>query len=270
MSEGRGFVLVRGGGDLGTGIAHALVQAGERVVVQDLSRPTALRLTVAFASAALSSDRVTVEGVECEHCVTPPEVQVAWAAGRVALWTGHVRDLDLVPSVVVDARMRGLIGAVPETTIDDAALTIGVGPGFTAGENVHVVIESNRGPNLGNVITEGQAEEHTGRPGEVEGYREQRLLVAPCRGTFERTVGIGAFVEVDDEVGDVDGVPVIAHLAGMIRGLKLSGAEVAAGNKVGDVDPRRDPALLEKMTDKALAVGRGVVEALSLRRPPCT
>ncbi|MCC6528398.1 MAG: hypothetical protein IT373_37480, partial [Polyangiaceae bacterium] len=138
------------------------------------------------------------------------------------------------------------------------------GPGFVCGRDAHYVLESNRGPSLGRVLSEGSAETHTGVPGEVAGHREDRLLRAPCAGAFTRTRELGDFVEPGDTVGTVAGRAVVARLAGMIRGLKLSGVEVGAGHKVGDVDPRRDRALLGLMTDKAIAVGRGAVDALRL------
>jgi xanthine dehydrogenase accessory factor len=123
------------------------------------------------------------------------------------------------------------------------------------------VIESNRGPRLGEVITAGRAEDHTGVPGEVLGYREQRVLRAPREGSFVRVLSPGDFVDEGDVVGQVEGVPVRARLRGMVRGLKLTGVAVGSGHKVGDVDPRRDRGLLAVMTDKALAVGRGAVSA---------
>ncbi|MBX3470025.1 MAG: EF2563 family selenium-dependent molybdenum hydroxylase system protein [Planctomycetes bacterium] len=270
--------LVRGGGDLGTGIAHALHQGGWRVVVVDRPLPSALRLTVAFAAAAVAPDgRVIVQGVEATRCDAPADVRAAWGRREVALWTGAEADLRLRPDLLVDARMRAL--TEPSTRLDEAPRVVGIGPGFRAGVDAHAVIESNRGPRLGRVITEGAAEPHTGVPGAVAGYRRERLIVAPCAGTFRRSRDLGDPVEAGDVVGQVQGEageqPVRAGLSGMIRGLKLSGVWVGAGHKVGDVDPRRDPALLLEMTDKARAVGRGVLEAVALlapdeRRARCT
>ncbi|RMG10865.1 MAG: EF2563 family selenium-dependent molybdenum hydroxylase system protein [Planctomycetota bacterium] len=267
-----GFVLVRGGGDLGTGVAHALAGAGWRVLVVDLPRPTALRLSVAFAAAALRG-WAEVEGRVALRCGERREVEAAWRAGAIPLWVAPEARLGLRPLALVDARMRGLRGAYPPTRRGEAAWVVGIGPGFTAGDDCDVVIESNRGPRLGAVIATGSAEPHTGRPGLVQGHRDERLLRAPCAGTFVRRLDLGDFVEPGDAVGSVRGRPVRARLAGMIRGLKLTGTAVGAGHKVGDVDPRRDPALLLRMTDKARAVGRGVVRALEqagiARRTAC-
>ncbi len=244
-------------------MALALFDAGRRVVVVDRPLPTALRLRVAFAAAAVEGS-VRVQGVEAVHCLSRREVLAAWDAGQVPLWTGDETDLGLKPAVVIDVRMRSL--SEPRSGIDDARLVIGVGPGFTAGVDAHYVIESNRGPRLGRVIAQGAAEPSTGVPGAVEGFRRERLLVAPCAGTFQRVRDLGDLVDPDDVVGHVAGQAVRAQIGGLVRGLKLSGVTVGVGHKVGDVDPRRDPALLEAMTDKALAVGRGVV--LCLKSPP--
>jgi len=253
------LVVIRGAGELGTGVAHALVQAGARVLLLDRPLPRALRLTVAFAYAAVQ-ERTTVEGVEAVHCRSEQEVVAAWAAGSVPLWTRAERELALAPEVLVDARMRQVTEPLPLRGA--ATLTVGIGPGFVAGEDVDFVIESNRGPALGRLLARGSAEAYTGLPGLVAGFREERILRSPCAGPFERRRELGDLVAVGELVGEVQGEPVRARLAGMIRGLKLSGVLVGASHKVGDVDPRNDRTLLTTMSDKARAVGAGVVSAL--------
>ncbi|MBW2523514.1 MAG: EF2563 family selenium-dependent molybdenum hydroxylase system protein [Deltaproteobacteria bacterium] len=255
------LVLIRGGGELGTGVGHALARAGAQVVVLDRPLPSALRLGVCFASAALEG-RVTVAGVTAVHCDEPGAVSTELAAGHVALFTGDEVALALRPDALVDARMRRL--TEPLSRRDEAPVVVGIGPGFEAGGDVDYVVESNRGPHLGQVVREGAAEAHTGIPGDVEGRREERILRSPAKGRLERVLGLGDFVEQGDVAAYVDGAPVRARLRGMIRGLKLTGVAVGAGHKVGDVDPRRDRELLRTMTDKAQAVGRGAVEALRL------
>lgn len=259
-------VTIRGGGEMGSAIAHAFALAGLRLLVLDRPLPGALRLGVAFAAAAVSADgRVTIEGITAARCRDRREIEAAWARGEIALWIDPWTDptvATLRPGVLVDARMRSL--TEPMTRLDEAPLVIGVGPGFDAGRDCHYVIESNRGPRLGAVITSGPADSHTGVPGDVLGFRDERILRAPRTGRLERARDLGDFVEPGDVVATVDGAPVVARLGGMIRGLKLSGAEVGAGHKVGDVDPRRDRALLSCMTDKARAVARGALEAAVL------
>jgi xanthine dehydrogenase accessory factor len=253
------LAMIRGGGELGTGIGRAFALAGLRVIVLDRPLPTALRLRVAFAAAAVEG-RVEVEGVTAVHCRARGEVEAALARGEVAVWTGAPGELGFAPDVLVDARMRSL--TAPMARLGEAAVVIGVGPGIEAGRDAHFVVESNRGPRLGAVIRAGQAEPYTGVPGDVLGLREPRILRAPRAGTLERVRALGDLVEAGDVVATVRGEPVRARLAGVVRGLKLTGVEVGEGHKVGDVDPRRDPALCDVMTDKAKAVGRGSLRAL--------
>ncbi len=255
------LALIRGGGELGTGVAHALFGAGLRLVVVELVLPRTLRQGVAFATAAVDG-QISVGGVEAVHCGDRDAIEAAWAAHQVPVWTGDEPSLGLRPTVLVDARMRRL--TTPLSTIDEAPVVIGIGPGFVAGQDVHYVIESNRGPRLGQVITRGSAEAHTGIPGEVLGLRDKRLLRAPRAGTLTRTAAPGDFVEEGEVVAQIDGEAVRSRLRGMIRGLKLTGVPVGAHHKVGDVDPRRDRSLLKTMTDKAKAVGQAAVTAVTL------
>ena len=259
----RALAVIRGGGELGTGVGHALALAGLRVVVLDRPLPGALRLEVAFAAAAVSG-RVEVDGVVAVLCADRAAVDAALARGEVAVFTGPAAALALaggvLPDVLVDARMRSL--TAPMARLDEARVVIGVGPGIEAGKDAHFVIESNRGPRLGELVRTGAAEAYTGVPGDVLGVREPRILRSPAKGALVRARELGDFVEAGDVVATVAGEPVVARIGGMIRGLKLTGVEVDAGHKVGDVDPRRDRALCGAMTDKAKAVGRGALRAL--------
>lgn len=260
-SDRKPVVLIRGGGELATGIACAMNRRGALVVVTDRPRPTALRLGVTFATAVLKG-RMTVEGVRASHVNRREEIEAAWARGEVALWTAGERALDFAPPLLVDARMRQLSEA--QTTIHDALVVIGIGPGFEAGVDADYVIESNRGPALGEIISTGRAEAHTGIPGDVLGFREERILRAPRAGKLVRVGDLGDFVAAGDIVARVGDDPVRARLDGMIRGLKLTGVDVGAGHKVGDIDPRRDRSLLSTMTDKARAIGLGAVRAAEI------
>ena len=253
--------VLRGGGDLGTGVALALLRAGWRVVVHDRPRPTALRLQVAFAYAAVVG-RWQVAGVTAVRADDLEAVRGALAMGDVAVWVGGLDVLlgGLTPDALVDARMRGLSSR--DLDIGAAPLVIALGPGWVAGRDCHAVIETNRGPDLGKVIAAGSAQAHTGVPGELLGRSHERVLRATVAGKLVRALEIGDFVCAGDVVAHVGGEPVIAAIDGMVRGLKLDGCEVGAGHKVGDIDPRRDPGLLAEPTDKALLVGAGVVRAL--------
>ncbi|PIE16181.1 MAG: molybdenum hydroxylase [Proteobacteria bacterium] len=254
-------VFMRGCGDLGTGVALALVAAGYRVLVIERPRPTTLRRQVALSTAAIEG-RVTVGGVEAVHAETLDAIDEALAAGQVPVWTRGEAALGgrYRPDAIVDARLRGL--AEPSLDKAEAPVVIALGPGYVAGRHCHYVIETNRGPSLGAVLERGQAEPHTGVPGTVAGEAARRILRSPVAGVFTGIRGLGELVEAGEVVGTVDGVPVRARLSGMIRGLLLDGHAVPAGKKVGDVDPRGADAPLSEPSDKSAAIGAGVLEAL--------
>jgi len=256
------LVVVRGGGDLGTGVAHALCGAGYRVLVLETDRPRAVRRAAAFAEAVYAG-RAVVEGVEAILVPTP---RAASALGGGALPVAVDPEGALVrslrPAAVVDARMaKRNLG----TSRADAPVTIALGPGFEAGRDVDVVIETNRGPAMGSVIERGAAEPDTGVPGELGGVALERLLRAPASGEFRATRRIGDLVREGDVVGAVGGAPVAARISGVLRGLAADGLPVASGQKVGDVDPRGAEVDATLISDKARAVGRAVLAALRAR-----
>lgn len=268
-----GLVVVRGGGDLGTGVAHRLWSAGYRVVVLETERPTVLRRTVAFAQAALSGSTV-VEGVEARR-IAPGDLDefVANLGGSGAGnsrtprlgWVPVVVDpcgrtiSDLRPDAVVDARMAKVnLGTVRE----DAGVTIGLGPGFTAGEDVDYVVETARGHSLGRLLTGGSAEPDTGIPGVIAGVGAERVIRAPASGPFAASRAIGDLVREGDTVGTVGGCPARARVTGLIRGLVAEGIELREGQKMGDVDPRGGGIDHTRISDKARSVGGAVLEGL--------
>lgn len=256
-------IFLRGAGDLGSGVAVALVRAGLPVVAIDLPRPTALRLTVAFAAATLHG-RITVGGIVGVHAQTVDELRAALEAGEIPVWTRGEEALraHLQPSALVDARLRGL--TAPNLAPGDAPLIIALGPGYVAGQHAHYVIETNRGPHLGDVLERGTPEAHTGVPGVIAGESARRILRSPVAGTFTRVRQIGDVVAAGEVVATVDGEPVRAQLGGLVRGLLLDGVVVPVHKKCGDVDPRCDRTLLSTPSDKAAAVGAGVLRALRL------
>ncbi len=253
--------LLRGGGDLATGVAWRLTRAGWPVVVCELPAPLTLRRTVAL-STAVTDGRVDVEGLVGRRVADATEAAAIAIAGEVPVLVAPElpdRD-DLASDVVVDARLakRPL-----DTTIDDAPLVVALGPGFTAGVDCHAVVETMRGHHLGRVRWEGSAAPDTGTPGRVGGRGAERVLRAPGEGRARWRVAIGDRVEDGQVLGDVDGVTVTAPFDGVVRGLIAESVEVAAGLKIGDVDPRSDlDGTHHQISDKALAVGGGVVEAV--------
>jgi xanthine dehydrogenase accessory factor len=247
-------------------VAVALVQAGYRVLIQDLPRPTSLRLTVAFAAATLTGD-ILIAGIRGVHATNLTQVKEIFEGGEIPVWTGAACELRAHTSLdaLVDARLRGLSQTHPD--LQDAPRVIALGPGHVAGRHAHFVIETNRGPDLGKVLTRGQASPHTGIPGKVQGLTETRLLRSPADGALKRVLQIGDFVAPGEVVARVADKAVLAQISGMVRGLKLNDVVVKKGHKVGDVDPRRDRSLLTHPSDKASRIGEGVLEALQSQLP---
>jgi xanthine dehydrogenase accessory factor len=248
--------VVRGGGDLATGVVWRLTHAGMAVVVTELENPLTVRRTVAM-STAVADSRVEVEGMIGRLARTPDEaVQIAFSGDVGVVVAPELPDVGA--DVVIDARLakRNI-----DTTSDDARLVIGLGPGFVAGEDCHAVVETLRGPRLGRVIWEGAAEPDTGTPGRVGGRDMERVLRATVAGDVHWAAGIGDRVVEGQELGVVGTEPVVALFDGTVRGLIRSGQAVTQGLKIGDVDPRLDTRC-DEISDKALSIGGGVVEAV--------
>jgi xanthine dehydrogenase accessory factor len=257
MLFGDRLVVVRGGGDLGSGAVHRLHRAGFPVVVLELDRPLAIRRTVTFAPAA-TIGRTEVEGIVAERVESADRALAAARTGTVAVMVDP--DLPVFPrpiDVLVDARMAKVnLG----TTIDQAGLVIGLGPGFTAGVDCHAVVETMRGHRLGRVVWEGSATPNTGIPGRVGGADAERVVRAPVAGTVRWDVAIGDMVEAGRVLGAVDDILVETPISGVVRGL-IEPQHVPAGTKIGDVDPRGDRSACFEVSDKARLVGSGVLEA---------
>ena len=259
-------ILIRGGGDLATGVAYRLHHAGFPVIVTELANPLVVRRRVALATAVLEGE-ITVETLRAVRVESPED---AWTLAHtgvipvlVAPDPGTFLNLSLVTRnsslILVDARMakRNI-----DTTIGQAPLVIDLGPGFIAGTDCHAVIETNRGHRLGRVIWRGAAEPNTGTPGIVAGKGRERVLRAPVAGTVSWQVTIGNRVRAEEIMGDVAGHAIAAPFDGVVRGLIAPGTIVPVGLKIGDVDPRDDVSAAFTISDKALAIGGGVLEAV--------
>lgn len=253
-------IVIKGAGDLATGVAHRLWSAGFDLVMLELPEPLAVRRAAAFAAAVFAGEW-TVEGVTARLCRDPAAVEAALSRRQAAVLLDpegeYIRRH--TPEVLVDAVMAKRNTG---TSRADAPLVIALGPGFRAPEEVHAVVETARGPDLGRAIYRGAAAPDTGVPGEVAGVDTGRLLRAPAAGRFEPVKKIGDRVEQGETVGRVAGVPVIAQTGGLLRGLIYPGLAVRAGMKVGDIDPRGSAVNWRSISDKARAVGGGVLEAL--------
>lgn len=263
------IVLIKGGGDLASGVAHRLHRAGLRVAITELEHPTVIRRTVAFANAVFQG-QTSVEGVTARLVANPMDVPSAWSEGVIpVLIDPEAQALGVLrPGVLVDAIMAKRNTG---THLADAPIVVALGPGFIAGVDCHAVVETQRGHHLGRVILKGTAAPDTGVPGEVEGYGQERVLRAPAAGVFQGVKEIGDVVKAGDTVALVAGRPVVVSIGGVLRGLLADGLQVRPGMKVGDVDPRGEREHCFTISDKARAIGGGVLEAilyLLLRRGP--
>lgn len=253
-------VLIRGAGEMATGVAWRLNRCGFQVLMTEIPKPLAVRRGVCFSEAVYEGEKV-VEGVKAVLISHPEEGEEVWKRGEVAVIVDpEARCLqEIRPQVLVDAIMaKRNLG----TRKDQAPLVIGLGPGFRAGEDVHAVIETKRGHDLGRVLWEGEAQPNTGIPGEIGGYTVERVLRAPKAGVLRLRKDIGDRVEAGEEIGWVRDEPIRARISGVIRGLLREGSEVQGGLKIGDIDPRGVRDYCFTISDKARAIAGGVLEAI--------
>ena len=234
------MILIRGAGDIASGIALRLFRCGFTLAMTDLTKPTSIRRTVCLSEAILHGS-CTVEGVTAERAFSLDDAKDIWQRGHIPVFAdddGAVLAL-LRPEAVVDARLAKVN---LDTSLTDAPIVVAVGPGFTAGQDCHAVVETQRGHYLGRVVYEGAAAPNTGVPGNIGGYTVERIIRAT--------------------VAYVDEEPVTCQITGTLRGILPEGTEVHQGMKSGDVDPRCKPEHCLCASDKALSVGGGALEAL--------
>jgi xanthine dehydrogenase accessory factor len=253
-------ILIRGAGEIATGVAHRLASCHFKVCMTETANPQAVRREVAFSEVIFDSEK-EVEGMTAKRVESAGHISEVWKEGRIPILIdpeAKVKDF-LKPDVLIDATLaKKNLG----TKITDAPLVIGLGPGFHAGKDVHLVIETNRGHDLGRIIADGEAEPNTGVPGSIGGYTEERVIRAPKDGNFKVLKKIGDGVRANEKVGMVENVAVRSRIAGVIRGLLRDGTEVWNGMKLGDVDPRGIKAHCHTISDKARTVSGGVLQAI--------
>ena len=254
------FVVIKGAGDLASGVAVRLRRAGIKLVMTEIVKPTAIRRTVSFCRAVWENDAV-VEGIRAVRALDAEDAMRIAIAGDIAVLVDP--DATCVQSLQPDAVIDAMLMKRNLTThITDAPVVIALGPGFAAGVDCHAVIETMRGHDLGRVITQGAPQPDTGIPGTIAGYTQERILRSPCDGVWHTTLDIGAHVNQGDVVATVGCQTVCATLNGVLRGLLPDGTPVGCGMKSGDVDPRDQPEYCTTVSDKARAIGGGVLEAL--------
>ena len=254
------MVLIKGAGDLATGIAYRLKKSGFDIVMTEIHKPTTVRRTVAFSQAVFDNE-IAIEGIKGVKVNNINEIYEEIREGNIPIIIDEKAEIikELRPDVVVDAIIaKKNLG----TSIEDAPIVIGVGPGFEAKVDCHLVVETKRGHYLGKVIEEGSAIPNTGVPGNIGGYTKERIIRASSNGKIKPVVAIGDFVKKGDIVAYIDGVEVLAEIDGIVRGLLQEGIEVFKGMKSGDIDPRCEKDHCFTISDKARSIGGGVLEAI--------
>ncbi len=259
------LILLRGGGDLASGVALRLHRLGYQIVIIELEKPLAVRRTVSFSEAIYEGVQ-TIEGTTA-RLVSPDQLQVTLEAGEIPIMSDPnaniLRNEFLISprsTFVIDAR---LLKAEPELLGANVPLHIGLGPGFNAGDNCHAVIETRRGHTLGRVYWSGSAQADSGQP---DGD-PRRVLRAKNNGTLIGIAAIGDHIKEGHLVAEIrsaDGekTKIISEIDGVLRGIIRPGIQVAEGMKIGDIDPRNDRSACFLVSDKALAVAGGVMEAV--------
>ena len=261
------IICIKGAGELASAVAWRLYMANMRkIIMMECPRPLAVRRNVSFCEAVYDGTN-EVESVKADLCNDVDGVKRCWQNETIAVVVDPTWQMltQLPANVVVDAVLaKKNLG----TTMDEAQLVIGLGPGFIAGHDVGVVVETNRGHNLGRILTSGSAEPNTGIPGNIEGYTQERVLRAPAEGRFRSNKEIGDLVETGEIIGEVDNIGVAAQINGVIRGLIRPNSDVRKGLKIGDIDPRGEKDYCYTISDKARAISGSVLEAILRVFPP--
>lgn len=259
--EQKTTLIVRGGGDLASGVIHRLYKCGYQVLVLECERPSAIRRKVSFGEAVYDGTSY-VEEVTGRLITNIKECPKVWAAGEIPILIDEAGESvkSLKPAAVIDAILaKKNLG----TTRDMASLTIALGPGFTAQKDVDYVVETQRGHNLGRVIEKGTAVPNTGIPGIIAGYGKERVIHSPAAGMVHNYSEIGDIVEKDQIIAMVDETPVYASLTGVLRGIIRDGFVVPEGMKIADIDPRKEQKKnCDTISDKVRCIAGSVVEIL--------
>ncbi|SCY73276.1 selenium-dependent molybdenum cofactor biosynthesis protein YqeB [Alkaliphilus peptidifermentans] len=256
-------VLIKGAGDIATAVGHKLFRSGFKVVMTDVEKPTCIRRHVSFANS-IYEGQWQVEGIMAKRAVTIQDITNILEDGAIPVIAdgyGNIKNemkFDFLVDAILAKKNTG-------THIDDAPIVIGLGPGFVAGIDVDMVIETNRGHNLGRIIFHGCSEANTGVPGDIGGYTTERVLRAPAEGEIKNLKVIGDIVKKDDVIALVEDKEIKSNIAGIIRGLIYDGTTVSKGYKIGDVDPRGDISFVTTISDKGRCIAGGVLEAILMK-----
>jgi xanthine dehydrogenase accessory factor len=255
------IVVIKGAGEMASAVAWRIYMSNIRnVLMLETALPLAVRREVSFCEAVYEGRKI-VEGIEALKVDDHDGIRKAWNQGKIAVVVDP--EWEFLDHTQTNVVVDGILAKKNTgTRMKEAPLVIGLGPGFVAGQDSHVVIETNRGHNLGRIITSGHAEPNTGTPGSIEGYTEERVLRAPCDGVFNARLSIGSQVNPGDAIGTVEEEAVLARIDGVIRGLIRSPSSVRRGLKVGDIDPRGRADYCYTISEKARAISGSVLEAI--------
>ncbi len=254
-------ILIRGGGDIASGVAYNLHKSGLKVIILEISKPLTVRRKVAFGSAATLKE-MTVENVKSVLAENYEKIEKILSNGNIPVLIdslSHAINF-LHPDVIVDATIAKRNTGIKKNM---APLTIGLGPGFTAKKDTDLVIETNRGENLGKIFYEGTASQNTGMPANFMGKGKKRVLRASENGRIKHVLDIEEYVKENDIICYVNDIPIRAPFDGTVRGLIMNNRLVHKGLKIGDVDPRIDKECCRIISDKAHIIGKAVLKAIN-------
>lgn len=257
-------VVIRGGGDLATGVAEVLYQSGFKILILDIEKPSSIRRSVCF-SEAIYDGIIQVENIICKKVENENDIEKCWNEKIIPIMVDEKGEIikKIKPNVVVDSIIaKKNLG----TTKEMAPITIALGDGFEAGKDVDIVVETMRGHNLGRVITSGRAMKNTGIPGEIKGVSKDRVIYSLANGIFSSVKKIGDTVQKDEIIGYVGDVEIRGKISGVLRGIIRDGYEVTENMKIGDIDPRiEEKNNCFTISDKARSLGGAVLRAIMFR-----
>lgn len=257
-------VVIRGGGDLATGVAEVLYQSGFKILILDIEKPSSIRRSVCF-SEAIYDGIIQVENIICKKVENENDIEKCWNEKIIPIMVDEKGEIikKIKPDVVVDSIIaKKNLG----TTKEMAPITIALGDGFEAGKDVDIVVETMRGHNLGRVITSGRAMKNTGIPGEIKGVSKDRVIYSLANGRFSSVKKIGDTVQKDEIIGYVGDVEIRGKISGVLRGIIREGYEVIENMKIGDIDPRiEEKNNCFTISDKARSLGGAVLRAIMFR-----
>ncbi|MBW1650550.1 MAG: EF2563 family selenium-dependent molybdenum hydroxylase system protein [Deltaproteobacteria bacterium] len=253
-------VIIKGGGDVASGVAYNLYKAKIKFLILEIDNPLSVRRKVSFAQAVIDG-KTTVEGVTAVFADNYEKVERILSDNNIPVIADTLSDAVnfFKPDIVIDATIAKKSLGLKKNI---APLTIALGPGLEAGKDADVVIETNRGKNLGKIIRKGFASANTGIPASVMGYTKERVLRAPKSGVIKNVLDIGDYVKKGDIICYVNDAKVKSPFNGTVRGLIMNNRAVSAGLKIGDVDPRADRQACYTISDKAHIIGKAVLKVV--------